>query len=315
MPKLSIIIPCYFNEENLPDTTQELIKNEFLFPGEVDFEYIFVDDGSKDNTLKELLKFQAQYSEKIKIIKLAGNVGSYNAILAGMHYATGDCNVILTADLQDPPELIPKMYDYWLKGIKFVIANRRDREESFLQKLFSNTYHRLIKKLALKNVPPGGFDLVLFDKELREHVVKINEKNTNTIYLLAWLDYEYVSIPYVRKERKKGISRWTLRKKIKLFVDSFVSFSFAPIRFISAGGLVLGLIAFLYGTFVIIARFTGLVPLQGWSSIMVVLLFVSAFQMIALGIIGEYVWRALDAARARPNFIVDKVYLSSDTLK
>ena len=148
---------------------------------------------------------------------------------------------------------------------------------------------------------------MLFDKQLRDQVVNINEKNTNTIYLLAWLDYDFVNIPYVRRKRDLGVPRWTIQKKIKLFIDSFVSFSFVPIRAISSIGLILGVIAFLYGLFVIIAKFTGLVPLSGWSSIMVVVLFVSSFQMIALGIIGEYVWRGLDAARNRPNYIVDKI--------
>lgn len=308
MTKLSIIIPCYFNGENLPVTTKELIENESLFEDNLEFEYVMVDDGSGDNTMEELLKFKNAYPKKVKIVKLAGNVGSYNAILAGMNYATGDCNVMLAADLQDPPELIPKMYEYWKKGVKFVIANRSDREESWSQKLFSNTYHGLIKKYALKNIPSGGFDLVLFDKQLRDQVVNINEKNTNTIYLLAWLDYDYVNIPYVRRKRDLGVSRWTLQKKVKLFIDSFVSFSFFPIRAISSIGILLGVVAFLYGVFVIIAKFTGLVPVAGWTALMVVLLFVSSFQMIALGIIGEYVWRSLDASRNRPNYIVDEVY-------
>ena len=139
MPKLSIIIPCYFNEDNIPVTTAELLNNESLLPPDVNVEYVMVDDGSKDKTYDALLAFQQKIPSRVKVVKLAGNVGSYNAILAGLHYATGDCNVILTADLQDPPDLIPKMYEYWLKGIKFVIANRTDREESWSQKLFSNT--------------------------------------------------------------------------------------------------------------------------------------------------------------------------------
>lgn len=308
MPKLSIIIPCYFNEDNIPVTTAELLGNESLFPPDVTIEYVMVDDGSKDQTYQALLKFKQQIPGRVKVVKLAGNVGSYNAILAGLHYATGDCNVILTADLQDPPELIPKMYDYWLKGIKFVIANRTDREESWSQKLFSNTFHRLMKKLALKNIPDGGFDLVLFDKQLREQAVKMNENNAHLIYLLAWMNFDYVSIPYVRRKREIGKSRWTMQKKIKLFIDSFVSFSFFPIRTISVIGILLGIAAFLYGVFVIIAKLTGMVELSGWTSIMVVLLFVSSFQMISLGIIGEYVWRGLDASRRRPNFIVDKFH-------
>jgi len=309
MPKLSVIIPCYFNEENIIETKKVLIDNEKNFPSDLTFEYLMVDDGSKDGTLKELLNFRNDFPEKVKVIKLSGNFGSYNAILAGMNFATGDCNVILVADLQDPPELVPRMYEYWEKGIKLVIANRQDREDSLIQRLLSNTYHLLIRKLALKGVPKGGYDLVLFDRKLREEVVRINEKNTNQIYLLSWLKYDYVNIPYTRKKRETGKSRWTLSKKIKLFIDSFVSFSFFPIRLISITGLLLGFISFCYGIFVIYAKISGLVPLQGWTAIMVVLLFVSSFQMIALGIIGEYVWRTMDASRNRPNFIVEETYL------
>jgi polyisoprenyl-phosphate glycosyltransferase len=122
MPRLSVIMPCYFNEENIPVTTQELIENEAGFEKDVELEYVFIDDGSKDNTLCELLKFRQKYPHRVKVVKLSGNFGAYNAILAGMKYATGDCSVVLTADLQDPPELIPKMVEYWRKGVKLVIA-------------------------------------------------------------------------------------------------------------------------------------------------------------------------------------------------
>jgi dolichol-phosphate mannosyltransferase len=308
MPKLSYIIPCYFNELNIPVTSAELIKNENLFDDDISFEYVLIDDGSKDGTLNELKKFRISYPDKVKIIKLSGNFGSYNAILAGMKYATGDCNVILAADLQDPPELIPKMLTYWRNGIKLVIANRQAREESLIQRILSNIYHYLIKKLAIRNIPSGGYDMVLFDKILREEVVKINEKNTNQIYLLSWLQYDYMSIPYKRKKRELGVSRWTSRKKIKLFIDSFVSFSFFPIRFISFCGLLFGLLSFLWGGWVLIAKITGLIPVQGWATLMAVLLFVSAFQMIAIGILGEYLWRTLDEVRGRPQYVVEEVF-------
>jgi dolichol-phosphate mannosyltransferase len=307
MPKLSVIIPCYFNEGNIPVTSKQLIENESLFEADTTFEYVLVDDGSKDKTWEKLLAFKTSYPHKVKLVKLAKNTGSFNAILAGLHVATGDTNVVLAADLQDPPELIPSMYTHWKKGFKLVIANRQDREESLKQKIFSNTFHFLIKKLALKNVPKGGFDLVMFDKRLREEVIAIDEKNSNILYLLCWLGYEYVNIPYVRRKRDIGKSRWTTSKKIKMFIDSFIAFSFFPIRAISIIGLVLGLIALLYAFIVIIARITGWIEVEGWTTMMVVILFVSAFQMIALGIIGEYVWRALDASRKRPNFIVEDI--------
>lgn len=308
MPKLSIIIPCYFNGENIPITKMELIKNEALFDADVTFEYIMVDDGSKDNTLEELNKFRQEQPGKVKVVKLAGNVGSYNAILAGMNYATGDCCVVIAADLQDPPELMVKMYSYWKNGVKIIVGNRADREESFFKKGFANTYHKLIKKFALSNIPPGGFDYVFFDKQLKDEVVKINEKDTNTLYLLAWLNYDMVTIPYTRVKREIGKSRWTLKKKIKLFIDSFISFSYAPLKFISIMGIILGLSAFVYSLIIVILKLSGKVDETGWSSLMVVILFVSSFQMIGLGIIGEYVWRGLEASRRRPVYVVDKVY-------
>ena len=308
MAKISIITPCYFNEKNIPVTVTAFLDNEKNFPAGTQFEYVLVEDGSKDNTVQELLKFKEQYPDKFKIIKLAGNVGSYNAILAGMKYATGDCNVILTADLQDPPELVPKMFDYWTKGIKFVIANRNHREDQWMHNIFSNTYHYLIKKFALPNIPNGGFDFCLFDKQMRDEVVAMDEKNTNTIYLLSWLNYDFVSIPYTRKKREIGKSRWTLKKKLKLFIDSFVAFSFFPIRMISVMGFLLGLVALAYGGFILFEKYFGNIAVTGWTTIMVVVLFVSAFQMIALGVIGEYVWRALDASRKRPNYVIDKIW-------
>jgi glycosyltransferase involved in cell wall biosynthesis len=206
MPKISIVIPCYFNEGNIIPTTTTLLETEKLFPSDVTFEYVLVDDGSKDGTWNELVKFQHRFPEKVKVLKLARNFGANNASLAGLNHATGDCNVILAADLQDPPELIPKMYEYWRKGIKFVIANRSDREESFRQSFVSNTFHFLMRNFALSNTPKGGYDLTLFDREIRETVVRMDEKNGYLPYLFLWLGYEYVNIPYVRKAREIGVS-------------------------------------------------------------------------------------------------------------
>lgn len=312
MPKLSIIIPCYFNEENLPVTWRRLQANEALFPAEVSFEYVFVDDGSKDNTLKELLRIFEASPAEVKVVKLAGNVGSYNAIIAGMEYATGDCNAVIAADLQDPEELMVKMYAYWQQGFKLVIGNRQDREESALQKFFSNSFHKLMKKIALKNIPDGGFDFVFFDKQVREEVVKMKEGNSNVFYLMAWMGFDYVNIPYIRKSREIGKSRWTITKKIKLLIDSLLSFSYFPIRTISVIGLLLGIAAFAYGLYIVFIRIFGEIEVPGWTALMVVLLFVSAFQMVALGIIGEYVWRGLDASRKRPLYIVDAYYRKTE---
>ena len=307
MPKLSIIIPCYCNELNIAATSKELILNEQLFPNDVSFQYVMVDDGSKDNTIEALKVFKSQYPEKVTIVKLSGNFGSYNAIQAGMQFATGDCNVVIAADLQDPPELIPKMYEYGVKGFKLVLANREGRNDPFLHKIFATAYQKFMKKYALTDIPNGGFDFCLFDKQLKEDVLAMQEKNTNSLYLLVWMKYEYACIPYTRRERKIGKSRWTMKKKIQLFIDSFISFSYAPLRFITICGLLLGSISFIYALYVLWAKLTGHIDVQGWTTMMMVFLLVSSFQMMAIGIIGEYLWRNFEATRNRPAYVIDKV--------
>ena len=307
MPKLSVIIPCYFNEDNIPMTTRELVANEANFPTNVTFEYVFVNDGSGDDTLGALRRAQAEFPGRLRIVDLAGNVGSYNAIVAGMAYATGECLAVITADLQDPPELMAQMYQHWQQGYKLVIGNRQDREETGLTVIMAKFFHWMMKNLALRNIPDGGFDFVFFDRQVAEEVLKLHERNSNVFYLMVWLGFAYVNIPYIRRKREIGRSRWTLGKKIKLFVDSLLAFSFVPIRAISVMGLGLGGIAVLYGLYVIALKIASPDEPTGWTTLMVVLLFVSAFQMVALGVIGEYVWRGLDAARQRPLYVVREV--------
>ena len=304
MPKLSVIVPCYFNEGNIPVTVPGLIANEANFPEDLEFEYVFVDDGSGDGTVAALHRMRAQYPDRIRVVELVANVGSYNAIVAGMAAATGDCLAIITADMQDPPELMVQMYDYWRKGFKLVIGNRQDREETGLSQVFAKTFHWLMKHLALKNIPDGGFDFVFFDRQVCDDVVRMQERNSNLFYLMIWLGYDYVNIPYVRRKREIGKSRWTLQKKVKLLIDSLLSFSYFPIRAISVLGLGLGLVALFYGVYIIGLKLFGNGEPEGWTALMVVVLFVAAFQMIALGVIGEYVWRSLDAARHRPMYVV-----------
>ncbi|MDP1799910.1 MAG: glycosyltransferase family 2 protein [Bacteroidota bacterium] len=306
MPKISIITPCYFNGDNIPVTFPVLLENEKNFPEGTQIEYVFVDDGSKDNTFEQLKKVQAAHPDKVKVIKLSRNFGANNASFAGICNATGDCCVILSADLQDPPELIPQLYSHWQKGYKLVLAQKTNREDSFITKLFSNTYHNLVRKIILKNSPKGGFDLWLFDKTLRDEIIKMNEKNFHLPTLFMWLGPEYVSIPYTRRKREIGKSGWTFSKKLKTFIDSFVAFTYLPLRMISVMGITLGLLSIIYAISILINKFYSGVQVEGWSSLMIVLLFTSSFIMISLGIIGEYLYRTLDAARNRPNFIIDQ---------
>ncbi|WP_049827384.1 glycosyltransferase family 2 protein [Paenibacillus maysiensis] len=304
--KFSIVVPIYFNELNIPHTIPRLLKLQELLL-EFELEFIFVDDGSKDDSLRLLLEAREK-DPRIKVIKLSRNFGSMSAIQAGLNYASGDCVGIIAADLQDPPELFKEMIKHWKFGKKVVLATREDREESFSQKFFSNTYYYLLEKLALKDYPKGGFDFLLIDKQVVREVLHIKEKNTNVMSLIYWLGHEREMVSYVRRERKLGASKWTLSKKVKLFVDSFVSFSYAPIRFMSAIGFVTAVLSFLYGVFIIINALVGLIELQGWTTIIALITFLLGIIMIMLGIIGEYLWRILDESRERPAYIVDETY-------
>ncbi|WP_025847897.1 glycosyltransferase family 2 protein [Paenibacillus ehimensis] len=304
--KFSIVVPIYYNELNIPHTVPRLKKlGENL--KDFDLELIFVDDGSKDRSF-ELLLAEKRKDSRIKVIRLSKNFGSMSAIQAGLSFCTGDCVGIIAADLQDPPELFEEMILKWKDGKKVVMATRADREESFSQKLFSNTYYYLMDKYAISGYPSGGFDFVLIDRQVVEELNRISEKNTNIMSLIFWLGHEQDMIPYVRQERKLGKSRWTFSKKIKLFIDSFVSFSFAPIRFMSMTGLITAMLSFLYGIFIIINAIFGTIQLQGWTTIIALITFLLGIIMVMLGIIGEYLWRILDESRKRPAYVIDEIY-------
>jgi len=304
---LSIVIPVYFNEPNLPDSIPQLLAIADKLTG-YELELVFVDDGSKDRSLDILLDYQKRYPQQMKVVKLTRNFGAMAAVQAGLTVATGDCVGLIAADLQDPPELFVEMAHHWEKGVKAVFAVRSNREESFLQKTLSNLYYAMIRRFAVPGYPSGGFDFFLVDRQVVDEVLKIKEKNTNLMTLVFWLGYQAVLIPYVRRKRTKGISRWTLGKKVKLFVDTFASFSYFPIRLFSFLGLIYAVISFSYGAFIFFSWLTFGIEVQGWVPMMLILTFTAGLQMTLLGVLGEYLWRTLDEARGRPSFVIDTVY-------
>ena len=307
MKKISIIVPVYYNELNLPETIPRLVdlvlKMDDYYP-----ELIFVDDGSGDRSLEILFEYKEKKPDLIKIVKLTRNFGSMAAIQAGFTVARGDCVGMISADLQDPPELFLEMISYWEKGIKAVFAIRQDREEPFWQKLFSNTFYALVRKFAISNYPDGGFDFFLIDRQVVNEINRIQEKNTNLMPLIFWLGFKPVMIPYVRRNRKHGKSRWTFSKKLKLFVDTFVAFSFSPIRMLSIVGFIVAAGSFAYGLFILFYWLFWGIDVKGYVPTMLIMTFTSGMQMAMLGVLGEYLWRTLDEARGRPHYVIDQIY-------
>jgi dolichol-phosphate mannosyltransferase len=302
----SIIVPVYFNELNIPDTVPRLLSLQTSLP-DYSLELVFVDDGSRDRSLAVLRDFQQHYPSTIRVVKLTRNFGSMAAIQAGLTIARGDCVGMIAADLQDPPELFVEMLQHWERGIKAVFAVRADREESRVQTFFSNSYYALMRTFALPDYPSGGFEFFLIDRQVVEQVINIREKNTNVMSLVFWLGFKPVAIPYVRRARQKGKSRWTLSKKIKLFIDSFVAFSYAPIRFLSAFGLIVAASAFFYAVWIVYLFLAHGIPVKGYAPIVILLALTSGIQMTMLGVLGEYLWRTLDESRRRPAFVIDEI--------
>ncbi|MBP3891790.1 MAG: glycosyltransferase [Solobacterium sp.] len=311
MTKISIVIPCYFNGMNIPETYPTIVRDVFEVRKDIDFELVFVDDGSKDDTLAQLLKVQ-ENDARVKIVKLSRNFGEFRAIVAGLSQATGDAVAVMSADLQDPPSLIPQMISSWEKGNLVNLAVRSQREESPLKNFFADTYYKLVRKWVQPDYPKRGFDFFLIDKAVAEKLVLMQEKNSSIYVQLIWLGYQPTTIEYTRQHREKGKSMWSYSKRINLFIDTFIVFSHKPIRFMTVIGLLLSLVGVIFAIYFSIDYFHNSI-LPGWTSLIVAILLLSGFQMVMLGIIGEYVWRNLDESRNRPLYVIEKIITKGDT--
>lgn len=310
MSLISVITPVYNEEENLPLFYRRVC--DFVENAEESYEVIFVDDGSQDKSFQILKEFAA-LDPRIKVIRLSRNFGSHSACLAGLISSRGDACVWLPADLQDPPELIRKMTAEWKKGCEIVFAVKE--QVGNFRRPFQNIYYDMVRRLALRNMPRTGIDLFLLDRKVVDVITSMEEKNTSILGLILWSGFTQTSIFYKKGARYKGVSKWTPGKKIKLFIDTFVSFSYFPIRSMSVIGIIFALLGFFYAAFIIINRLLFAFPIEGWSSLMVVILVVSGIQMMMLGILGEYLWRNFDESRKRPSFVIsEKIGLDEDTI-
>ncbi|MBP3352098.1 MAG: glycosyltransferase family 2 protein [Lachnospiraceae bacterium] len=304
MSKISIVVPVYYSADTLMDLYQDMKDKILEKLGE--YELVFVDDGSGDNSW-DIMNEIREMDENVKLVKLSRNFGEHAALLAGLSVCTGDCAVTKQADLQEDSLLILDMYESWKKGNKVVLAIRRSRDESPVKVFFANMYYALVRKFVNKKMPQGGCDCYLIDRQVIEVLQRLDEKNSSLTLQVLWAGFKTDLVYFDRKDREKGKSRWTLAKKYKLVVDSLMSFSYVPIRFMIVVGTVFNIFAFALFISVIVERIKFGTPVVGWASLMCVILCSSGLILMMLGILGEYVWRALDAARKRPPFIIDEM--------
>jgi dolichol-phosphate mannosyltransferase len=303
---LSLLVPVYNNAGSLNELWLKIrgVKDELASIG-ISLQVIFVEDGSQDDSLL-ILESLTKSEPQVKVIKLTKNFGAIAATHAGLKYVTGDCLVVLAADLQDPPELITEMARNWQKGSKFVICTRISRSDPLLSKLFSYMYYRILRKQIFPDFPKGGFDLALIDKDMFPHIMSIPKTFSIQLYSFT-LGRTPLVIPYHRQERLHGKSGWTLKKKFDHFLDVFFGYSMKPIRLVSKFGFSLSILGFVYGVYIFGSALANNVPVQGFASIITVLSVFFGFTLIMLGIIGEYLWRIYLQTQGTPNHIVDRV--------
>lgn len=302
--KISILIPFFNEEENIANLLKEL--NIYLTDKSFETEVVMINDGSSDNSVAEIKKSN-YLGFVLKLINLSKNFGSHAALRAGISCATGDYICFIYADLQDPLYLIDKLYKKCIVGNDIAWAIRNNTDNSFFEKTFSKFYSLMMRKYAIPTYPPNGFDIVMFSKKVQESLNSNIEANSSIFLQILSLGYKQITIGYNKEARLRGKSKWTISKKIKLFIDSFIAFSFAPIRLVSLVGIVFFIVGLIWSSYIIIRKLTLDDLVSGWPALYSTLLLGFGITNISLGIIAEYLWRTFDVSRKRPPFIIDEI--------
>jgi dolichol-phosphate mannosyltransferase len=302
-PMLSIVTPAYNEARNLPILYEQIQQALAALP--ISWEWIVVDDHSTDDTFAFIRRI-ADQDQRVGGIRFSRNFGSHAAIACGLRQARGGCVIVMAADLQDPPETIPQLLDHWQRGSQVVWAVRAARAgETAGTRGFARLYYGLMRRTtALKNLPPTGADFFLLDRVPVEAINAIDERNSSLLLLLTWMGFRQSFIFYTKQPRLHGQSGWSFRKKLKLVVDSLTAFTYMPIRLMTYVGCITALLGFVYAAVVILNALVG-TPVQGYPSLMVAIITFSGIQMLMLGVLGEYLWRALDESRRRPRYLIE----------
>jgi len=302
----SIVVPVYQNEASLNDTIPRLLALRGRLPG-FRLELVLVDDGSRDQSLDIARAHIDGHRGVIRAIKLTRNFGQTAAIQAGLHHATGDCVGIISADLQESPEMFVEMIAAWERGGRFVIGERRARAEGPLHRWMSGIYWHLIRRYAFADFPQMGYDFCLLDRQVVDDINRINEKNSSIFVLIYWLGYRPVRLPIDRGARTLGRSQWRLGKKISFTVDMLIGFTYVPVHLIAVMSFSLASLSLGYLMFAFASWFLRRAAPPGWMTQIALLTLLGALISFALGIISEYLLRILEEARKRPPYVVEQI--------
>jgi glycosyltransferase involved in cell wall biosynthesis len=307
---LSVVIPVYQNEASLPRLLGELEALAARVPDPL--EVVFVVDGSPDGSLQILRDRLPSWPVRSQLIALSRNFGSFPAIAAGLQHGRGHYFAAIAADLQEPPELVLEFYRLLKNGeADVVFGHRTGRADGWLSQAASGGFWWLYRRFVVKDMPPSGVDVFGCTRQVRDRLLEFKEVNTNLIALLLWLGFRRAFVPYERRPRREGRSAWTIAKKSRYAIDSVLSFTDLPIKALLVLGLFGTTAAGLAGVSVFVEWLMGDTPVLGYTSLMLVISFFGGLTALGLGIIGQYLWLALQDARARPAFVVRSTWSSS----
>lgn len=306
MKIISIVIPVYQNAGSLK-LTHEQIKDQLQTKYSEEFlpEFIFVNDGSTDNSLNELLEIK-ETDSSIKIINLSRNFGQANALRAGYNASKGEIILTISADLQDPIDLVFNMIENYKNGHDVIICHRIEREDDFISKLSSRIAYKIIK-LTISQMPIGGFDFILLSRRALETFMSYQSKSAFIQADILWAGYPTSLIPYTRQKRKFGKSQYNFWKKFKVFLDGFLDVSYLPIRIVSSIGILFSFLGILFSASVVVAWLFNKTPFSGYAPIIISIFLVGGVNIILLGIIGEYIWRIYDKVQNKPPYVIDRI--------
>lgn len=302
---LSVIVPV-FNESAVIPVFYERASRAFAAIPGVDYEIVFVDDGSRDDSFAKLAALAASDAH-VRVIKFSRNFGHQIAITAGVDHARGDCVVVIDADLQDPPEVVSKMVDQWRAGFDVVYGVRETRDgESTMKLATAALFYRLLTRLTNIQIPTDVGDFRLMSRRAVNELSRLREKDRFVRGLVSWIGFKQTGVLYNRDKREAGETKYPYRKMIKFALDGITSFSTVPLRLATWMGYGSALLAVLYLIYVLIMRFLGY-TIEGWATIMVAMLFLGSVQLICLGILGEYLGRVFNEVKPRPMYVVEEL--------
>ncbi len=305
MKKISLLIPCYNEEMSLPLLYPELLKLMEGMPA-YEWELMFVNDGSIDGTIDALRQLRQQ-DPRVNYVDLSRNFGKEVAMLAGFDYVTGDCMIIIDADLQDPPSLIPEMVKWWEQGYEDVYARRRTRgKESWLRKFLSMRFYKMLQNSSRFDVLQNVGDFRLLDRCCINALKKMRESERYTKGMYSWIGFKKKEVTFDRGDRVAGKSAWNYRQLFSLAIDGITSFTSLPLRISTVIGFIISLMAFIYMMVVFVKALVWGDPVRGYPSLVMLILFLGGIQLLSLGVIGEYIGRIYNETKNRPDYIVSK---------